>query len=131
MLGLTNALKQARATATLNKIDAAATAGKLLIFGTARPATGGDPGGTPLATIILQKPAGTVGEDGTLTLLSAPTVQVVETGAPVWGRLTDGDGVPVLDGSVGIADADFIVDQEVIYIGAYVTLVAGAFAEGG
>lgn len=131
MLGLTPALKQARATATLNKIDAAATAGKLLIFGTARPATGGDPGGSALATVILQKPCGTVGEDGTLTLSAAQSVQVVETGAPVWGRITDGDGNAVLDGSAGIADADFLVDQEVMYVGAFVTLVAGVFAEGG
>jgi hypothetical protein len=121
-------------------VDLAATPGKILLYTTPRPASGGDvPAGTLLATVILSDPCGTVDATGLHFTADAP-VQAVAAGVVVWGRLCDGDGNWIIDGDarrsddidVGhIADAIFVIDEDQVYVGSFITLVSATLAEGG
>ncbi len=132
MLGLTNYLKQIRGLAVRDAIDAAATPGKIAIYGTARPATGGAAGGDPLAVFVLEQPCGTVSASGVLTITPpVGMVQITNSGSPAWARFLDGDDTPLFDATAGTSNAEVIVDQETFYAGAFTALVSAVLTEGG
>ncbi len=132
MLGLTKHLKQLRGLAVRDAIDAAATPGKIAVYGTARPATGGAAGGDPLVVFVLDQPCGTVSASGVLTITPPEDmVQITGAGSPVWARFLDGDDTPLFDATAGISNAEVIVDQEVFYPGAFTALLSCALTEGG
>ena len=128
---LPDATKHARAVATAARIDAAATPGKLKIYGNTRPSANSSPGAAPLATITLQDPCGSVSSAGVLTLSASAATQITNSGTPVWGRFEDGDGNAVMDCSAGTSGTEVIVDQATFYAGAFVIMVSATFTEGG
>lgn len=82
--------------------DAGVGQSRIQIYGTTRPATAGDdPGGAPLATIVLSDPCGTV-TDEVLTLVQASEIGdlIATNGDAVWGRWETGTGDPIADGDV-------------------------------
>lgn len=81
--------------------------------------------GTLLATLTLNDPAGAQ-SGGVITMSVSPavTATAVATGTAGWARLKDSTGATVLDGSVGTAATDFIIDSTSITSGQGVSLVA-------
>lgn len=93
MITLSAAHAAARAAAalaaTLTRLNAGATGATLDLYATAQPASGADPGGTPLATFTLPKPAGVI-DAGVLTLGAVPDALVAATGIALWARVKVG-----------------------------------------
>lgn len=135
-MNLSPTLKQARATANKNAIDAAATPGKMKCYSAPRPSPGGTPAGDLLATFIFTDPCGVVDAVGLHLTIDAPA-QVLANGVIDWGRLEDGDGNWVMDGNVrmpadsDVASADFVIDNATVLIGGFVVLVSALIVEGG
>lgn len=130
-LAFSTATRNARAEAIIAQLDKAATAGSLELYTTTQPAAGASAGGSPIATIILQKPCGTVSV-GVITFAISQPAQVSPGGTVLWARGKDGDGYWVLDGNVavtGTPGAAFTLDDVVLYAGAFVFLFAATLTE--
>jgi hypothetical protein len=111
--------------------DRAATPGKIELYATTQPAAGASPGGSPLATIILQKPCGTVAS-GVITFVTTQPAQLAASGTVLWARGYDGDSYWLLDGNVavtGTAGAAFTLADVVLYAGAFVFLFNATLTE--
>lgn len=91
----------AQLAATIVFSDAGANASRILLYASAQPVAGAEPGAAPLAEITLSKPCGTLME-GVLTLHPADAggVMVLQQGIPRWGRWLSGEGKLVADGTV-------------------------------
>lgn len=88
--------------------DSGTGAARVQVYATARPATAGDaPDGSPIATLVLTTPSGTV-VDGVLALTQASGVGdlIAANGAAVWARWETSEGAPVADGDVTDMDGD-------------------------
>lgn len=113
------AAKAARMTAIRDLIDAGSGPGKLKIRNSSD---------TVLATILLADPSGTV-SGGTLTFDFDPDVSDTSadaTGTAANAIITDSDDVTVVSGlTVGLSDADIILDSLSINAGQTVTLATG------
>ena len=128
-LALSAAVKLARSTAVRVTIDGAATAGKLNMYSAPRPASGAAPtGSTLLASLTFDDPCGTVDNAG-LHLVATVVGQGVAAGVVNWARITDGDGVWVMDAdvrqfdAVDVLAAEFVIDVAQMFPGAFVNLV--------
>lgn len=105
MIRITDALREARLTATRDTIDAGAGHGTIEMYDINQPATlGAAPSGPPCAVVTLAKPCGTVG-GGYLTLAQADSGgdMIATTSGPLgvaWALVRDGDGNIVMDGTV-------------------------------
>lgn len=128
-IGLSISVRNARLEAVRAKIDGGLTAGTLSLYKGIRPATAAPPGEPDLlAVVVLGVPCATV-DAGVITFIFGDALPAVESGTPSWGRFSDGDGNPVLDGSVG--ETELIqVDTETIYAGGTVTGVSATLTEG-
>lgn len=124
------ALRTARAEQIIGKLDAAATPGRIEVYATTQPSPGAE-GGTPLATIVLQKPCGTAA-NGVLAFAITPPAQVATSGTILWARGKDGNGNWVLDGNVavtGTPGATFTMDSVSVFAGAFLFLFGATFTE--
>lgn len=132
-IGLDSTLRDARLTLIKDAIDAGTGAGKLLIYGTPRPATGASAGAaTQLASITLNDPCGTVSA-GVLTLDIDPVPadsSADATGTAVWARLVTSADAFVADLSVGTSAADIIMNTTSVIIAMPVSIVSGTITEG-
>ncbi len=125
------ALRNARAEAVVEKIDAAATPGTIELYSTPQPLPGAAAGGLPMALTVLQAPCGIV-SDGVVFFSSSLPAQVVTGGTVLWARAKDGDGNWVIDGNVavtGTPGAGFTLDDVVLYAGAFVFLFGATLTE--
>jgi hypothetical protein len=135
-LTLSSRVKLARSNAVRADIDTSAMNGKIKFYSAPRP-SGGEPAtGTLLAVVSLSQPCGTVDASG-LHLTPLTSGQAVASGEVAWARVTDGDDIYVMDGSV-LAETDpdaalapFIVDIVQVYAGGYVNLLSATLLEGG
>ena len=130
-LVFSTATRSARAEATVGQFDKAATAGRLELYTTTQPDPGAAAGGSPIATITLHKPCGTV-TNGVIAFAVSVPVQILSTGAVLWARGVDGDGNWVCDGNVavtGTAGAAFTLDDVTLYAGAFVFLFNATLSE--
>lgn len=87
--------------ASFDLLDSGASAPYIEIYATTRPTSGAAPGGTPLVTLTLSNPPGTV--DGALfrIALTVPIEgQIAVGGTPLWARIYDGAGAWWADASV-------------------------------
>lgn len=123
-LAISASHNNARLQGTLAFADAGAQNSRIRIYGTDRPATGGDPLAAPLVEITLAKPCGAI-DAGVLTLVQADAGGdlIAETGTALWARWVNGDEMHVADGSVSDAagDGDFKVSGTagtLLYAGA-------------
>jgi len=105
--------------------------GKLIIYDGTQPADpDAAPGATALVTFTLANPAFDASTDGTtyatagVADASLPlSVAASNSGTATWFRFTKPNGTTgVIDGSVGLATADLILDAVVIGAGATVTI---------
>jgi hypothetical protein len=101
-LTITQALNEARLTATQQSIDFGGANGTLSFYGGSKPADPTvSPGSAPLLTITLAKPCGTIGSDGKLALIqdNDDGDLVAVSGTATWARLANGNGVALADGT--------------------------------
>lgn len=123
--------RSARAQAVVDRLDKAATPGRLELYTTTMPAPGGAPGGAAIATITLQKPCGVV-SNGVITFAVSQPAQINPGGTVLWARGVDGDGNWELDGTVavtGTPGAAFTLDDVLLYAGAFVFLFNATLTE--
>lgn len=123
----THAAERAAAAlqATLTALNSGPTGATIAIYATARPAVGDVPGGDPLATFTLPKPAGAI-DAGVLTLASVDDAFITATGVAVWARVS-ANGLTVFDCDVsdtaGTATIRLATTQ--LYAGGSVRLASG------
>ncbi len=130
-LTFSDAMRNARAQAVIGQLDRAATPGKIELYYTTQPAAGAAPGGSPAATILLQKPSGTV-TNGVITFATTQPAQLSASGMVLWARAKDGDGYWLLDGNVavtGTPGAAFTIADVNLYAGAFVFLFNATLSE--
>lgn len=79
-----------------------------------------------LAEFTLPNPAFGAASDGAASLLGGTITdsEAANTGTAVWFRATNGAGTAIIDGSVGTATADMIIDNTSITSGQTVNLTA-------
>lgn len=127
VLSATHAAQRAAAAlqATLNALDSGTTGATIAIYDTARPAVGDVPGGDPLATFTLPKPAGAI-DAGVLTLAPVDDAFITATGIAVWARVSV-NGATLFDCDVsdtaGTATIRLATTQ--LYAGGSVRLASG------
>lgn len=73
--------------ATLTALNSGPTGATIDLYATARPAVGDAPGGDPLATFTLPKPAGAI-DAGVLTLAPVTDAFITATGIALWARVS-------------------------------------------
>lgn len=101
-LDLTAEARAAMLAGLVAKADLTGTASRIDVYGTTKPVTpGGAAGGSPLVTIVLTDPCGSV-TDGVLSLTQADVLGdlISTTGTAVWARWKSGDGSILADGLV-------------------------------
>lgn len=129
-------LKQARAEANRQAIDAGTQPGAILCYTAPQPATGEEATGMLLVSIPLTYPCG-VADTGGLTITASAPGQALTDGNINWARIVDSTGKFVMDGTVrrpsdpDAATADFIIDITGVLTGAFVLLMSAYIAEGG
>lgn len=126
---IATATNTARAQAVADKIDAAATPGKLRIYGDTQATNANTAVGaqTLLLELVLNDPCGTVsGSVLTFDISPAITDDALDTDTATWGRFLDGDNNVVLDGTVG---TDITLTDTTLETGQTVTVVSATLTE--
>lgn len=127
VLSATHAAQRAAAAlqATLNALDSGTTGATIAIYATARPAVGDAPGGGPLATFTLPKPAGAI-DAGVLTLAPVDDAFITATGIAVWARVSV-NGATLFDCDVSdtAGTATIRIATTQLYAGGSVRLASG------
>jgi hypothetical protein len=96
-----DALRNAKAGAVRDLIDAGAGAGTAKIYTGSQPATPAtSASGTLLATVTLVDPSFGSASSGVITLADPASVNAVATGTAGWVRFADSTGAVVFDGDV-------------------------------
>jgi hypothetical protein len=129
-MGLSTTLRNTRANAIKTAVDAGGAAGFLRVYDGSRPATGGT-ATTLLAELTFSFPSAAASSGGVLTF-SAVTADASAnaTGTATWCRIVDSTGAFVLDGSVGTAGADYILNTVSITSGVQVSCSSAVITEG-
>ena len=137
---VSNAGAIAACDAVVDKLDGGDAAGKFKIYSGTRPARPdvAISDQTLLVVINLNEPAfGAAADDSTnnaaratLDIDPALTGVATNTNTASWFRATDSDDVAVIDGTVGTATADAIIDSTSIITGATITLSSWVFRVG-
>lgn len=125
-------VKNARAQATANKIDAGTGTGSLTIYSGELPVTLGNvTTQTAIVTLPLQKPCAAIIENGVTTLAAIAEQMVMVTGTATWALIKNGDGTPVVDLLVGVngSGADIELPTTDLIQGAFIRVTAGQISE--
>ena len=93
-------------------IGTVVNSGKLAIYDGTQPASGGGSITTQvkLAEFTLPADAFPAAASGVLTLNPVPSVVALAAGTATWFRMTTSGATAIIDGSVGEADADCIIE---------------------
>lgn len=127
------ATRNARATVTLNAIDAGGAAATLKVYTGTRPGTGGAiTDQVLLGTTTFSYPCGTV-VNGILTFDAITQDNAADaSGEATWARIETSTGAFVADLDVGVtgSTADLRMNTTSVVAGAPIIITAGAIAEG-
>ena len=107
------------------RTDSGSAAGKLYVYTGSQPASPDVAAtGTLLVTFTLPDPAFAAPVNSAMSLVTTTPIvgTAVAAGIAGWARLTNSDNIPVLDGSVGTANADFIINTTSLGVGHQVVL---------
>lgn len=98
------AIRNTRAQAIINAIDAGATPGTISFYTAPKPATGGEAVTTQtlLGTLTLSQPCGSVLNGELVFNAIADDAAADNTGVIAWARVLDGDGTFCLDAACGV-----------------------------
>ena len=126
---LAQTIKTAVATARLTALKAYNPPLQLDVFAGNQPDAGSSTTQDSLVTCTFASQVGTRSSD-TITLEWAETsYQVLKTGAPKWGRITDSTGVWVMDAPVGQSGTDVFTFDSQLTQGDHVTPQVTTFSE--
>lgn len=129
-VGLNVTVRNTRANAIRDAIDAGGAAGYLRIYDGTRPATGGAATNL-LAELRFSYPSAPNASGGTLTFSAiTPDSSADSTGTATWGRAVTSAGSFVEDFSVGTAGADLILNTVSIQAGVQVSVTSASHTEG-
>lgn len=98
-------LAVAQMAATLTRLDAGAGTAQVRVYSTPMPEVPGAHTDTPMATIVLPKPCGTI-VGATLVLTPGEPALVMTAGHPRWAELMAADGAVLHVGDVTDASHD-------------------------
>lgn len=119
-LGYATTLRNAQLDAITSAVG---NAGKLIIYDGTRPATGGT-ATTALATFTLGTPFSSAASGAVLSPTLPSSVSATASGTATWYRITTAGGTFVMDGSVGTAGADMILNTTTITTGVNVQITS-------
>ena len=132
MMVLSEMLRNARLDLIAAALDGADAPGRMHIYDGIRP----DPGlaittQALLADIALPRPLAPPAQNGVLEFHPVAESLALATGIATWVRLTNGDGLWVADGDVGLMDsgADVELDDLELYRGGTVSVLAAILSE--
>lgn len=121
------AVRNALLSTIAQRADAGSGPALLRVYTGSQPLNADDAAtGTLLLTFTLPKPAFDAPSNGTMSFDIIPPIigTASAAGTVGWARLVSSDGVAVLDGSVGSANADFIISSTELTVGHSVVLSA-------
>lgn len=116
--------------ASFDLLDSGASAPYVELYATTRPAPGGDPGGSPLVTVPMANPPGTVNSELFRIVLTAPIEgQIDVAGSPVWARIYDGAAAWWADASVSdeAGSGEIKLQSLDLQFGAFVRITSAIF----
>lgn len=132
-VGFATALRNARAQAIIDAIDAGAQNGAIVLFTGPRPATGAAiTTETQVAFCELSSPPATV-SNGVISMNPISDDVSADADADIaWARIIDGDDNFVMDLSCGESGsgAEIIFNTVTARVGGVVQILSGAFTEG-
>jgi hypothetical protein len=129
-IGLSTALRTQHVDNINTALNAGAGAALMRVYDGTRPATGGTATNL-LAELTLSDPAAPAGSGGVLTFSAITQDSSANaTGTATWCRFVDSTGAFVMDGSVGTAAADYILNTTSITSGVAVTCSSGVLTAG-
>lgn len=116
--------------ASFDLLDSGASAPYVELYATTRPAPGAAPGGSPLVTVTMSNPPGTV--DGALfrIVLTIPIEgQIAVAGDALWARIYDGAGAWWADASVSdeAGSGEIKLQTITLAVGAFVRITSAVF----
>ena len=125
-------VRDARLQAIADAIDAAGAAGRLRFY--PAPRVGGPaiaPGVPLLLDAAFQRPSSAGAAGGVLVFDPLDEALVSANGTAAWARITDSDGVGIMDLDVGLVDsgAEVELDNVVMAIGAAVRIDIASLTE--
>ncbi len=132
-VGLATGLRNARLDQITAKIDLGAAAGKLRIYNSPRPATGGTITSTLLAELVFSDPSAGAAAGGTLTMNAITQDSMADnSGTALWARVIDSDGNFVADMSVTAVGGggDVQLNSTTIVAGGVVQVNSATFTDG-
>lgn len=125
-----SAIRNTRANAIRDAIDAGTGAGLLRIYDGTRPATGGT-ATTLLAELTFSDPSAPNASGGVLTLNAInadPSANA--TGTATWARIVTSSGTFVADCNVGTSGSDINLNTTSINSGVQVSITSATLTEG-
>lgn len=132
---ISNAAAIASCNSTVDLIDGGATAGILIIYDGTQPVDVDTVVTTQviLAELLLSDPAFGAAVDGIGKVTATANaisddVSANNTGTATWFRVYDSNGVAIIDGSVGIADADLILNSVNVIIHGLISIISWTFS---
>lgn len=126
-LQITNATRSAACDAIVDRLDTGG-AGTIKLYTGTQAATADTAIGsqTLLVTINLSATAFGAASNGVATLAGTPlSGTAVASGTATWFRMANGAGTTIMDGTVGTATSDLIVNTTTINSGNTVTVSSG------
>lgn len=124
MIGQSAAFNEAALEGRRAFLDQGSGKATILIYGNSRPATGAAAGASPLVTLTLAKPCGTVAANALTLAPDAASFVVLNSGTPAWGRVLNGNGDFAMDADVGV---EITLSSATIIAGGSVALVSAVF----
>lgn len=129
-LKLDTAIKNSMLDVITAAIDAGAFNGLLRIYDGVRPSAGGTVT-TLLAELTLSDPSFPAASSGQMVANSITDDSSADnTGTATWFRIVDSDGNFVMDGDVGLSDAELILDNTSIVAGVSVAITSLTISAG-
>lgn len=129
-VGLNVTIRNSRANAVRDALDAGGAAGFFRVYDGTRPATGGTATNL-LAELTMSYPSAPNASGGTLTFNAITADSSANaTGTATWGRLVTSAGAFVEDFSVGTSGADFNLNTVTITAGVQVSCSSASMTDG-
>lgn len=130
VIGLVTAARNAHMDDINTRLNAGSGPALMRVYDGTRPATGGT-ATTLLAELTCSDPAAPSASGGVLTFSAITQDSSANaTGTATWCRFVDSTGAFVMDGSVGTAAADYILNTVSITSGVAVSCTSGTLTDG-
>lgn len=126
MIEISSELNDARLNGVMVFLSGGTENARANIYDGIRPALGGTPAGTLLASIVLMEPLGTIA-GGLLTVAPTNEVMIASTGQATWARIVNGNDSLAWDCDVSDLNGtgELRLPSTTLYAGGYTRIVSG------